>query len=1255
MAEESTSVDELPEKVLQTAESVISGISTQPADSRKRAIEAGARFVGKSATRPFPIVGIGISADTLGIYGKLFRSLPHNTGMAFVVICHAEVHQKVRLSQILAPLCSMPVLELNRHTFPAPNHVYVAPADSLLTISGGVLKLEPRSDRITLPFPINHFFASLAADQKNHAVGVVLPGVESDGAIGLRAIKAEGGIAIAEPSDLTPLTRLPENAVVATEDANLLVPAAYIAPELTRLGNQFSSPSLRMLGRGEASEGDEERLEKIFSLLRDVAGLEFGEYTPGTIRRRIARRLILNKLGGLTDYASFLQAHPEELRVLHEDLLIGVTRFFRDPGVFETFTEEILPRLFSARTTSEPVRIWAAGCSSGEEVYSIAMCIIEYLEGHGRPAPSIQVFGTDASEQAIRKARAGIYPETIAEEISPERLRRFFVKLDGGYQVTKSVRDLCTFARHNLCNDLPYSKLDLVSCRNVLFYFNPLLQEQVVRKFHYSLGGHGYLLIGKTETIREYSHLFTTLDRKNKFYAKIPGGERSVFDPWRRLRLGEKGSAGRRKEQPGSAAAMDFRQATDRAILARFDLPAVVVDEHLNIVFTRGPAAPFFKIAPGTPTLHFMRMVREDIAAPLLGALQRAIHEDVPVQIAGIQMREGGRVRDIGVDVVPLENLPGTPRCFLILFTPTADLPAFQRAATSATFVEPGGGDRDELVSQLRKDLQSTKLYMQSLIEERDARYEELASGFNEIQSQCQELQSANEELETANEEIQSAYEDLQTVNDDLHQRNAGLTRMRDELGNLLASVNLPVLILNNEMQIRQFTPAASRVMSVRSSDIGRPLGEIRVQLSVQDLEPIVREVLETLVTKEFEVQDREQRWHLLRVRPYRTNENKIEGAVLSFFDIDQFRRAQSQLRQAFDFSKATFANIQIPLVVLNPDLTIRTANNAFELLAGATAPVEGRSFPDLATAQWEMREVQGRLEEILAQGSAATSQFECKSTDESRVLSMRALAMHAEGEKILLMTVEDITARFRAEETFARERNALLRQVKWDERELKRTQDELRGLAGKLFISQEEERRRVSLELHDDITQKLALLSMALEEFALEAPDPDAQRRLKVLGSQTAALTEDVRKISHRLHPSILDDLGLPIALKALIEEFRLREDMPADFHVFDLPATIPHNVAASLYRIAQEALRNVAKHAGKTHVKVSLEGTPNRIQMEIVDFGQGFDEPKLGDGLGLVSMTERARLVSGKVFVQSAPGKGTTVRVEAPLSPSN
>ena len=559
---------------------------------------------------------------------------------------------------------------------------------------------------------------------------------------------------------------------------------------------------------------------------------------------------------------------------------------------------------------------------------------------------------------------------------------------------------------------------------------------------------------------------------------------------------------------------------------------------------------------------------------------------------------------------------------------------------------------------QLRNDLNGTRFHLQTLVEERDARNQELVSANEEIQSANEELQSTNEELETTKEELQSTNEELQTVNDELQQRNTTLEQTGNDLRNLLNSVSIPLLMLTSDMHIRQFTPPMQKLISVLPSDIGRPLSDIRLHLSIDNLEPLLKEVLDTLGTHESEVQDRYGRWYLLRIRPYRTSDNKIEGLVVVLVDIDQLRSSQQGLMEARDFARSVVESVPVPVVVLNKDCSIRTVNTAFRDLAQMRASeLTGRDLPDLVHHLWGMERLGGLLATLATQdaGSSVTLEHEA-STVEPKGLLLRATAVANDGDRVILITMEDITLRRQAELAMTRQNASLEGEVESAARELDRTQQELRGLTGHLFTVQEEERQRVARELHDDVGQRLSLLNLLLNGLDVSELDEAASEKVNEARGHVEALSTDVRGMSHQLHPAILDDLGLSAALKALIREFGSREGMPASYLGRELPAIPPQPAATAIYRITQEALRNVAKHAGITHVKVILERNGDNLHLEVKDLGFGFDtESKIDSdaatGLGMITMKERARLAHGTLVVESALGEGTTVTADIPF----
>ncbi|WP_263418628.1 CheR family methyltransferase [Terriglobus albidus] len=1204
---------------------------------------------------PYPVVAMGASAGGLQAFVSLFENLPEDTGMAFAVISHLAPDQPSFMPEILSRHTEMPVQAMHSGQKMEPNHVYVLPPNQVAQLRHGVIHLHERQRlRERHHLPIDAFFYSIAADQRNHAIGVVLSGADSDGALGLKAIKGEGGIALVQSPETAQQGSMPLSSIAA-DHVDLIVPPAQLGIELARLAHQFFRPEVRSLETGEAPPTDEQSYNRILQLLRSQSGLELRQYKPETIRRRIARRMILLRIETLAEYLRFLQIRTDELRVLQEDVLISVTRFFRDPDFWLSLSTNILPTFFQNRSPEKPVRIWCAGCSTGEEAYSLAITLLEYLTSHGMDT-AVQIFGTDASEHSIEQARTAIYPETLAAEISPERLRRFFTKVDSGYQVSKRVRDCCIFARQNLCIDPPFSHIDFLSCRNVMIYFNQTLQKQVMSTFHYALEPDGYMLLGMSESLRDYTDLFNAVDRKYKIYSKVGGSSQRPYSLTQafsvtNISMGMRESIGSFMNEGWTE--LELQRAADRIVLARYGPPGLIVDDRLNVLQARGQTAPFVELASGAVSWNLSRVLREDISAEVKVATERSIQENIPVSSTIPMRSEEGTEMLLQLDVLPITSATARTRCFLILFsTPEAKSKseAFHQAALPVLSID----DKEKLIAQLRQDLTSTRFHLQSLIEERDARNQELVSANEEIQSANEELQSTNEELETTKEELQSANEELQTVNEELQQRNAVLTQTGNDLTNLLTSVNMPLLMLTENLHIRQFTPPMERLLNVRASDIGRSISELRLQLSIDDIEPILLDVLDTLGTREVEVQDREGRWYLLRVRPYRTTDNKIEGLVVLLVDIDQLRSSQQELREARDFANTVVQSVPVPVVVLKADCTVRSVNNSFrELTQMKDSDLIGRSFPDLANLFWGVNGLTEQLHELAKSAAGTAIELEHESTTAQRkTISIKAQALSTDGDRILLLTLEDVTLHKEAERALNQQQEALQNEVEVTGKTLLQAREQLSELAAHLFSVQEEERQYVARELHDDISQRLSALEILCDTWRGRTNNPEEKRDLASLHDQLHALNDDIRTISHRLHPSILNHLGLAAAVRALVDDFREREKMPATFAESDIPEKLDQVISTSLYRITQEALRNVGKHAGPTHVKVMLTGEDHTIRLSVRDFGIGFDQESEYPlhGLGLISMKERARIAGGSFEILSSLGEGVSITVTVP-----
>ncbi|HKS25664.1 MAG TPA: CheR family methyltransferase [Thermoanaerobaculia bacterium] len=825
----------------------------------------------------FPIVGVGASAGGIEAVTTLLRELPEKPGVAVVIIQHQEAKRVSGITHVFARATTLPVTEAQDNEEVRVDHVYVVPPYADLTISGGVLRLGARETRATLP--IDLFFESLAEDQGSRAIGVVLSGAASDGARGMKAIKAEGGITFAQDESAR-FDSMP-HAAVGAGAVDFILPPDKIAKELVRIAHHSY-----VAGGADGATGriPPAELTKIFALLNASHDVDFTHYKPATLERRVRRRMLLNHVETVNQYLDFIGGHPQELELLYSDILIRVTGFFRDAEVFEALKNDIIPELLRNREPDSPLRVWVPGCATGEEVYSLAICFLEAVQD-GFSCP-IQIFGTDISNVAIDRARAGAYPESAVADIAPERLRRFFTRSDGGVRVTKAVRDCCIFARQDLTKDPPFSKLDLISCRNVLIYLGAVLQRRVMSIFHYALRTEGYLLLGSSEAMSSYNDLFAIVDRKHKIYHKRP-----VMN--HRMAVDFAPPSSREARAPAEVrdgevvTATNVMREADRVLLARFSPSGVVVNESLEIVQFRGRTSPYLEPAPGTASFNLLKMAREGLLAEIRTALHTARRKDMPVRRSGVHVKTNGHSIVVDVEVIPFTGV-ARDRYYAVLFEP-APVPVREPKGKRGAKKTPE--DLREL-ARLKRELEATREYLQSIIEEQEAMNEELRSANEEIQSSNEELQSTNEELETAKEELQSSNEELTTLNEELENRNEELALLNNDLSNLLASLEIGVIMLDGGMRIRRCNAAAQRVLNLLPTDIGRSIADMKTTLVLEDLDKLIASVIDNLEVREMTVQDRNGRWYSLRVRPYKTMDNKIDGAVMVVIDVDQLRRA---------------------------------------------------------------------------------------------------------------------------------------------------------------------------------------------------------------------------------------------------------------------------------------------------------------------------------------------------------------------------
>jgi two-component system, chemotaxis family, CheB/CheR fusion protein len=961
----------------------------------------------------FPVVGIGASAGGLEAFTQVLNHLPTDTGMAFVIIQHLPPEQESVLSVILGRATQMPVHEVLDGMAIAPNQVYVIPPNASLTIDRGVLKLKSRPRKNGIFMSVDTFLLSLAEDRGNKAVGVVLSGGDSDGARGVEAIKAAGGVTFAQCQDTAQVDSMP-NTAIATGQVDFILPPDKIAEKLAEISRHpyiASLPATESDARpSDAASGDGFAL--IFNLLRNATGVDFTHYKQTTLNRRIGRRMLLYKLERVEDYARYLQSNPAEVMALYQDALIHVTSFFRDPESFNALKSLVFPTIIKDKTPGTPIRIWVAGCSTGEEAYSIAICLLEFLADQFPRLP-IQIYATDISETAIEFARNGIYTPSQVANVSPERLYRFFVQVDGGYQVSKSVREVCVFARQNLIGDPPFSRLDLITCRNVLIYLGTPLQKKLLPIFHYGLKSTGFLMLGTSETVGDFTDLFTLCDKKNKIYAKKLTTTRVNIDladsPYPPITSQPQISA--IEQLPGD---LELQREADRIVLNHYAPAGVVVDMNLEILLFRGQTSPYLEPAPGRASLNLLRMAKEELRRELQTGIYQARQQKRSIKREGIQVREGERIRQITINITPFQ-IGDTQECYLVLFENAPPMLALPEATNDGSSPSKRKTKEAAEIARLKQELATTREHLQSIIEEQQATNQDLRAANEEILSSNEELQSTNEELETAKEEIQAANEELNTVNEELRRRTVEATQVSNDLQNLLNSINIPILMLGADLQIRQFTPAVEGIFNLISTDMGRPLSDINHKLNVPNLEQQILDVIRTLNLKSQEIQDRDGHWYDMRIRPYRTIDNKIDGAVLVLVDINDLKRSTAQLMAARDYAEAIVETVREPLLVLNQDLRVITANHSFyDTFQVAPVETEQHLIFELGNRQWNIPQLRSLLEEILA-SDTQFQDFEVEHEFEQigrKLMRLNARKMpRLDNTQMILLAIEDITA----------------------------------------------------------------------------------------------------------------------------------------------------------------------------------------------------------------------------------------------------
>ncbi|AUB44106.1 cheBR, two-component system, chemotaxis family, CheB/CheR fusion protein (plasmid) [Nostoc flagelliforme CCNUN1] len=1184
--------------------------------------------------------------------------------MAFVLIQHLDPNHKSLLSEILGRTTTMPVNEVRDGVTVEPNSVYVIPPNTKMMLSGGVLQLTPREKVHGKYMPGDAFFTSLAADRGHKAIAVVLSGADGDGSLGLKAIKATGGVTFAQCENTAEFDSMP-NTAVATGNVDFVLPPQKIAEELANLSrNTFISGSLPAIGVEKLPEqGD--ALATIFVLLRSQTGVDFSHYKPNTLERRIQRRMLLYKLERLEDYAEYLQNNPSEVKALYEEILIHVTHFFRVPEAFELLKERVFPTIIQNKSAL-PIRIWVAGCSTGEEVYSIAISLLEFLSDKVTSRP-IQIFATDISEIAIEKARSGIYAENQMVEVSPES-RRFFNALEGGgYQISKAVRELCVFARQDLGSDPPFSNLDLISCRNVLIYLGETLQKRILPIFHYSLNPTGFLLLGTSESTGKYSDLFTLIDKKYKIYSKKLTGIRPTFSFITSNYPIEKVEEPKRINENLSDE-LDLEKKTDQLILNRYAPVGVVINDKMDVLQFRGEIDLYLKLAPGKPSLNLFKMVRQGLLIELRATIYQAQRQKILVRREGLRIESGDLSKIINLEVIPFKLATNEELYFLVLFEQAPP------TVNNVNTVNPESLEQPDLerenvrlkqeIATAIQERAATQEYLQAVIQEQEHINQDLKVANEEILSSNEELQSTNEELETAKEEIQATNEELNTTNEELRSRNQELHQVNNDLTNLLASINIPILILTLDLRVRRFTPMAQRLFNLIPADAGRPLSNIRANLDVPDLETLILEVQDTLSVKELEVQTLEGYWYNLRIRPYRTTENKIDGVVLVLVDIDGLKRSAATLEQARNYAEAIVETVQVPLIVLDSDFRVNKANRSFYETFHVSPSETAQSLVfELGNGQWNLPGLRSLLEDILANDTTIENwevehRFE-RIGKKTMLLNGWKIIQQGDAQRILL-AIEDISE----SKQFELERSNLLAQE-----QSARQQAEIANRAKDEFLS------NLSHELRNPLNTILGWAQLFrtrnLDSSAVTRAWNVVERSAKVQAQLIDDMLDISRVTSGKLHlkTRLID---LVSVVNAAIESIEFSAEAKSIEIVSDLNSVTVVGDEDRLQQVLWNLLSNAIKFTpAGGRVEIMLEAVSTHAQVRVSDTGIGiredllpyiFDRFRQGDssssktshglGLGLSIVRHLVELHGGTVEAQSpGEGLGTTITVRLPL----
>ncbi len=932
----------------------------QKEESKEKPIpEVDYKKKDKTASRngSFHIVGIGASAGGLDALKKFFSYMPKDSGLGFVLVQHLDPTHESSLVELLSKYTPMDVIQVKDGMEVKPNHVYVIPPNKYMGISHGLLHLSEIKEPHGLKMPINTFLESLADDKKDNSIAIILSGFGADGTTGAKSIKLEGGMVIAQDPESAESDGMPIS-VINTGLVDFVLPPEKIP---TKLISYVKTSRKIMQKLITDDKNNEEDLQTIFRIIRNHTGHDFSTYKESTMYRRIGKRANLHQIDNLKEYIHYLHRNPQEVEHLFQELLINVTSFFRDPEAFNVIKTKAIPELMASKKEGDTIRLWVPGCSSGEEVYSLAIILREVMASMGKYF-EIQIFGTDIDEDAITSARKGTYPKNINVDVNQNRLRKFFIKKEGKFQVKNEIREMAVFAVHNVLKDPPFAKLDIISCRNLLIYLKSDAQKMLLSIFNYALNKGGILFLGPSESIGDSIESFDVVDKKWKIFKSSlshPLPWRMVESPIKFTPYGERTA----KSEHFDIEKIDLTNLAVKKLLDLYAPPSVIINDQGEILYIHGKIGKYLEPAPGRARLNIFDMAKDNTGFKIRSAIQNAASKTKDVVMEGLKISSNGDDKIINITVKPLQE----PEIMRNLFIVSFEDVLIKKDDKRKIKIDLNTAEKDNRIVELEQELRELKERLNVTIEEMETSYEELKAANEELQSMNEESQSTNEELETSKEEMQSINEELATVNSELQIKIDELTRANDDMKNLFNSTEIATIFLDKEMNIRNFTPEASNLIKIRKSDVGRPIGDIVTNIKYKDMEADIKRVLDKLVLKEQEVQSKDDDWYLMRILPYRTSQDVIDGVIVTFVNVNQRMAAEEKIKEALKYAESLINTIKEPILVLDQDLKVFSGNKPFyEVFKLNPGDTEGKHIFEIDNGKWNDRNLKNLLEKTL-------------------------------------------------------------------------------------------------------------------------------------------------------------------------------------------------------------------------------------------------------------------------------------------------